>query len=69
MNDYIIGYRVQIPAYTDAWMRGERYGTVTDVKGDRLLVFMDASHLTRQVLWADCIVYEREMPIRSEEMA
>lgn len=27
-----IGARVQIPAYTDAWARGARFGTVSRVK-------------------------------------
>ena len=26
--NYVIGKRVQIPAYTDLWMRGTRYGVV-----------------------------------------
>jgi len=27
----LIGKRVQIPAYLDAWMRGSRYGEITRV--------------------------------------
>lgn len=29
---YIVGKRVQIPAYMDNWMRGDQYGVVTSVR-------------------------------------
>lgn len=38
-----VGKRVQIPAYSDLWMRGARVGTVTRVKvfSDRYLAARD----------------------------
>jgi hypothetical protein len=35
--------RVEIPAHTDAWMRGDRYGEVVQVSGDHVKVLMDKS--------------------------
>lgn len=39
---FLIGHRVQIPAYTDAWMQGDRYGKVVGFgvpKSDQLPAF------------------------------
>lgn len=30
------GKRVEIPVYTDQWMRGDRYGEVVEFRGDAL---------------------------------
>jgi len=38
-----VGQRVQIPAHTDAWMRGDRYGAVAEVNGSGVIVQMDKS--------------------------
>ncbi len=50
--------RVQIPAYTDAWMRGDRYGTlerVTNRKGGKIAVVkLDKSGKTVRVVYEDC---------------
>lgn len=40
------GDRVEAPAHTDAWMRGDRYGEVTQVSGDNVKVLMDKSGKT-----------------------
>lgn len=40
------GDRVEIPPHTDAWMRGDRYGEVTQVSGDNVKVLMDKSGKT-----------------------
>ena len=42
--------RVQIPAHTEAWMRGDRFGTVVQVKGDRAQVKLDKS---QKLSWMD----------------
>ncbi len=43
-NPYTTGYRVQVPAYTDAWMKGDRYGETDGNRGDdRIIVKMDKS--------------------------
>ena len=41
--------RVQIPAYTDRWMMGDRYGVVTRVaKTGTVSVRLDKSGLTKK---------------------
>ena len=40
--------RVQIPAYTDRWMRGDRYGTVINVTQMRPKHAVRAALLTRK---------------------
>ena len=42
--------RVQIPAHAEAWMRGDRFGTVVRVKGDRAQVRLDKS---QKLSWMD----------------
>lgn len=51
--------RVQIPAYTDHWMRGDRYGVIigcsTDKQGHVILtVTLDKSGKTIRVSRDDC---------------
>ncbi len=55
--------RVQIPAYTDRWMMGDRYGEVVKVvksrtkgtRGDEVaLVKLDKSGKTMRFILADC---------------
>lgn len=53
--------RVEIPAYTDRWMRGDRYGVVTGIhenaspnKGDCWMVKLDKSRATIKVYAIDC---------------
>jgi hypothetical protein len=58
--------RVQIPAYTDRWMMGDRYGCVMKVTRTRkqngslpaeteiAIVLLDKSGKTVRVLLADC---------------
>jgi hypothetical protein len=52
--------RVQIPAYTDRWMMGDRYGCVMKVTMHRFRldeiahVKLDKSGKTVRVLLADC---------------
>lgn len=41
-----IGDRVQIPAWTDVWMRGDRFGTVTKLGTAFVHVAMDRSGRT-----------------------
>ena len=62
--------RVQIPAYTDRWMMGDRYGTVLKVTKARrntqarlcdestleiAYVLLDKSNKTVRVVLADCV--------------
>ena len=51
--------RVQIPAYTDRWMMGDRYGVIvktSDAKGVRIAyVLLDKSGKTVKVIDADCV--------------
>lgn len=50
--------RVQIPAYTDRWMMGDRYGEVVKVTGrigEKIAhVRLDKSGKTVRVVYADC---------------
>jgi hypothetical protein len=50
--------RVQIPAYTDRWMMGDRYGVVTNVftkDGKKIAhVRLDKSGKTIRVILDDC---------------
>lgn len=55
--------RVQVPAYTDAWMMGDRYGNVVRVtkgkkgehKGEEIAhVLMDKSNKVKRFLLLDC---------------
>ena len=58
--------RVQIPAYTERWMRGDRYGAVVRVtktsvpingeRRDVAVVKLDKSGKTTRVLLDDCTV-------------
>ena len=55
--------RVQIPAYTDRWMMGDRYGEVILERQERrtprrwlYLVKLDKSGKTVRVIAADCTV-------------
>lgn len=43
VRDFLPGYRVQLHPATDAWMRGDRYGTITQVGRKNLHVQMDRS--------------------------
>jgi hypothetical protein len=50
------GTRVQIPAYTDAWMRGDRYGEVIAIVGKdqcRARVRLDKSRKVMCILISD----------------
>ena len=56
--------RVQIPAYTDRWMMGDRYGVIVKVtksrtpgtRGDEIAhVKLDKSGKTVRVILDDCI--------------
>jgi hypothetical protein len=55
--------RVQIPAYTDRWMMGDRYGVIVKTfkaraqdAGDIAHVKLDKSGKTVRVILADCAV-------------
>jgi hypothetical protein len=60
--------RVQIPAYTDRWMRGDRFGEVVKITKDRVPikgelpevahVKLDISGKIYRVLLKDCTVYD-----------
>lgn len=62
--------RVQIPAYTDAWMQGDRYGEVTsqrpsvavrDKHGNLVTIArvkLDLSGKTKPFIFEDCEVIE-----------
>lgn len=39
----LAGRRVEIPPHTDAWMRGDRYGTIEKATTEGALVRMDKS--------------------------
>lgn len=45
--EYKIGTRVQLPPHTDAWMMGDRYGTIVKVGRSIIHVRMDRSGRTR----------------------
>jgi hypothetical protein len=60
--------RVQIPAYTDRWMMGDRYGeiirttTVSRTSGDKVVmahVKLDKSGKTLAFVLDDCTVVEK----------
>lgn len=50
--------RVQMPVHTDAWMKGDRYGTVIGSKRQRSVliysVLLDKSGKTVKVVADDC---------------
>jgi hypothetical protein len=54
--------RVEIPAYTDRWMMGDRYGTVLSIRqnacpqGDVWRVKLDKSGKVVRVVAVDCKV-------------
>jgi len=62
--------RVQIPAYTDRWMRGDMYGEIVEVTTSKVLknrwgdpqelahVKLDKSGKTVRVILDDCTVYD-----------
>jgi hypothetical protein len=35
-DDYLIGKRVQVPVWSDTWMKGDRYGTIVSLSHMRL---------------------------------
>lgn len=43
MDGFTVGQRVQMATHTDAWMRGDRYGTVEKVGIKYVHVRMDKS--------------------------
>ena len=59
--------RVQVPAYTDRWMMGDRYGAIVNVKRSRKVkdrwgdlveiatVKLDKSGKTVHVIYGDCV--------------
>jgi len=63
LTQFRVGDRVQLHPATDAWMRGDRYGTVTKITRISLHVLMDRSGRTRKVA-ADSIydIYENVGP-------
>jgi RNase P/RNase MRP subunit p29 len=60
MKSSLIGKRVQVPAYTDTWMKGDRYGKVVNVTMHRenntpyAHVMMDKSNRTIKFVADDC---------------
>lgn len=48
MNGFTIGTRVQLHPATDAWMSGDRFGTVVKVATRFIHVSMDRSGRTRR---------------------
>lgn len=55
---YVPPGRVQIPAYSDMWMRGDRYGEVVKITRrnnvEIAYVKLDKSGKTVRVVYADC---------------
>lgn len=49
--------RVQIPAYIDRWMMGDRFGTLLEIKGDIARVQLDISRKIVRVKVDDCRFY------------
>ena len=58
VGEFKLGDRVQIPAYTDTWMRGARYGVIAwfDSKSFRAYIRMDNRSVRKLQLveLADC---------------
>jgi hypothetical protein len=48
-TQFTVGDRVQLHPATDAWMMGDRYGTITKLGRLNLHVAMDVSGKTRKV--------------------
>jgi len=56
-NQIHIGSRVEIPAYTDWWMRGDRFGVVTKLNnsiGPWITVCLDKTNRRYRFVAADC---------------
>jgi len=43
------GYRVQIPAFLDLWMRNVRYGTIIGDRGTTYRIKMDNSNIITRI--------------------
>lgn len=41
------GDRVQVPVWSDAWMQGDRYGTIESIMGTRVLAVMVRQPMAR----------------------
>ena len=54
-KESIVGKRVQIPAWTDNWVRGDRYGVVVlaGIVSNRLMLKVQGDKGTTSRLWAD----------------
>lgn len=54
------GTRVEVPSYTDAWMRGDRFGEVIkyNARNGMLTVKLDKSGRERGFRVADCRVVD-----------
>ena len=50
--------RCEIPAYTDRWMKGDRYGTAIAERDDYWRVKLDKSGQTIVIEFADCRVIQ-----------
>lgn len=59
-SSVLIGKRVQVPAYTDTWMKGDRFGKVVNVTMSRETnvpyahVMLDKSNRTMKFIADDC---------------
>lgn len=49
LSEFKVGDRVQLHPVTDAWMRGDRYGTVTAIGRYSVSVKLDKSGATRRI--------------------
>lgn len=54
-----LGTRVQVPAWSDAWMKGDRYGEVAGFgRGDIVKIKMDKSGKTLRFAQSDVTLCE-----------
>lgn len=49
MTHHLVGKRVQLPAWSGTWMKGDRYGVITHVSEARHRVYVktDKAHAVR----------------------
>jgi hypothetical protein len=57
-KNWMIGQRAQLPPWSDRWMMGDRYGTITKVTKDgKIWIYLDKSGRTAKFYAKDCEVF------------
>ena len=60
-DHHLVDKRIELPPHTDEWMRGDRYGRITAVDGQRVFILLDKSSrsiVKRMTYLDDCRMIE-----------